>query len=58
MTQDEFASAFGFMINQIREWEQARARPFGGLRAYLLLIDKAPESVLALLQEKIPREAA
>ncbi|ORE89996.1 XRE family transcriptional regulator [Aurantimonas sp. 22II-16-19i] len=58
MTQDEFASAFGFTINQIREWEQARARPLGGLRAYLLLIDKAPESVLALLQEKIPREAA
>ncbi|TFF20652.1 transcriptional regulator [Jiella endophytica] len=58
MSQDDFASAFGFTINQIREWEQGRARPIGGVRAYLFLIERDPESVLALLRQKDPREAA
>jgi putative transcriptional regulator len=30
MSQEDFASAFGFTINQIRDWEQGRTRPIGG----------------------------
>ena len=51
LTQDDFASRFGFTVNQIREWEQQRARPLGGVRAYLMLIDQAPDRVLILLSE-------
>ncbi|MEH6718945.1 MAG: transcriptional regulator [Aurantimonas endophytica] len=58
MSQDAFASAFGFTINQIREWEQGRARPLGGVRAYLLLIERSPESILALLQDVGAHKAA
>ena len=50
-SQDDFASEFGFTVNQIRDWEQNRARPLGGVRAYLLLIDRQPEQVRQLLKE-------
>ena len=50
LTQDDFAAAFGFTINQIREWEQGRARPIGGLRAYLFLIERDPRMVLEMLK--------
>jgi putative transcriptional regulator len=57
LTQDGFATAFGFTINQIREWEQGRARPIGGLRAYLFIIDRDPQRVLDLLRVR-KRKAA
>ena len=49
MSQEDFASAFGFTINQIRDWEQGRTRPIGGLRAYLTMIDAEPDKVQDLL---------
>jgi putative transcriptional regulator len=50
MSQEDFASAFGFTINQIRDWEQGRTRPIGGLRAYLTMIDAEPGKVRELLE--------
>ena len=58
MSQDAFASAFGFTINQIREWEQGRARPLGGVRAYLMLIERSPDRILDLLQAAGANKAA
>lgn len=49
MTQDSFASAFGFTIHQIRQWEQGRSRPLGAMRAYLMLIERDPRAVLKFL---------
>ena len=49
--QDEFASEFGFSINQIRDWEQQRSRPLGAMRAYLMIIDKDPERIRQLLKK-------
>src|SRR3954451_15712088 len=49
MTQDRFASAFGFSVHQIRQWEQGRNRPLGAMRAYLLLIGQDPQFVLDVL---------
>ena len=49
LTQDDFASEFGFTVNQIRDWEQRRTRPTGGARAYLLLIESEPERIRELL---------
>ena len=51
LSQDDFAAHFGFSINQIRDWEQGRARPIGGVRAYLMLIDQNPQAVRDLLRE-------
>jgi putative transcriptional regulator len=49
MSQDLFASAFGFTVHQIRQWEQGRSRPLGAMRAYLMLIEQDPAAVLAHL---------
>jgi len=45
MTQEEFAARFGFSINTLRHWEQGKRRPEGPTRAYLLVIDRAPNAV-------------
>ena len=43
MTQRDFAGAFGFGFDQLKQWEQGRSRPLDGMRAYLLLIQAHPE---------------
>jgi putative transcriptional regulator len=50
LSQEDFASVFGFTINQIKDWEQGRARPLGGVRAYLMIIDRDPKAVIKILQ--------
>jgi len=51
LSQDAFASAFGFTLTQIRDWEQGRSRPLHSNRAYLMLIDHDPEGVLRALSD-------
>ncbi len=58
LSQDDFAAHFGFTVNQIKDWEQGRSRPLGGVRAYLMIIDRDPNSVLALLRSLRSRKAA
>jgi putative transcriptional regulator len=58
LSQEDFAAAFGFTINQIREWEQGRARPLGGVRAYLLIIERDAKRVLELLRNARGKTAA
>ena len=50
MTQDEFASQFGFSVNTLRHWEQGSRRPEDPTRAYLLVIERAPKAVRKALQ--------
>jgi putative transcriptional regulator len=57
LSQEDFASLFGFTLNQIRDWEQGRSRPLGGVRAYLMLIARAPNEVIGLLRQS-PRKMA
>ena len=57
LSQDAFARVFGFTINQIRDWEQGRARPLGGVRAYLMMIDGDPQAVRRIL-DTIRRDRA
>lgn len=57
MTQRDFASTFGFGIDQVKQWEQGRSRPLDGSRAYLLLIRQHPEQIAAML-EQVRAEAA
>lgn len=58
LTQDDFASEFGFSTSQIRDWEQNRFRPLGSDRAYLLIIDRDPEAVRRLLKLVMSDEVA
>jgi putative transcriptional regulator len=57
LSQEDFASAFGFTINQIRDWEQGRCRPLGGVRAYLMIIDRDPRTVIEILRTKVRKAA-
>jgi putative transcriptional regulator len=50
MSQEDFAAAFGFTLNQVRDWEQRRSRPLGGVRAYLLMIGTDADAVLKILR--------
>jgi putative transcriptional regulator len=50
LTQDDFAAEFGFTVTQIRDWEQGRSRPLGGVRAYLMIIDQDAASVRRILK--------
>ncbi|MCQ8279858.1 transcriptional regulator [Acetobacteraceae bacterium KSS8] len=50
LSQGDFAAAFGFTVHQVRQWEQGRNRPTGGIRAYLMVIDENPSEILALLR--------
>src|SRR5271157_6582408 len=58
LSQENFAYAYGFTIEQIRAWEQGRNRPLGGLRAYLMMIGSDPEGVMKLLQSTRKSKAA
>ena len=50
MTQQAFADRFGFSVNTLRHWEQGKRVPEGPTRAYLLVIDRAPEAVRKALR--------
>lgn len=45
MTQQEFASRFGFNVHTLRHWEHGIRQPEGPARAYLIVIDRAPQAV-------------
>jgi putative transcriptional regulator len=58
LSQDDFASNFGFTVHQIRQWEQNRSRPLGAVRAYLMIIERDPRRVLELLRTPTKSKAA
>lgn len=49
LSQDQFARRFGFTTARIRDWEQGRSKPDGAVRAYLLVITRAPDTVARAL---------
>lgn len=49
LTQQEFAGRYGFSVHTLRHWEQGLRQPEGSARAYLLVIDRAPEVVYRAL---------
>lgn len=50
LTQKDFASLFGFGLDQLKQWEQGRSRPMQALRAYLLLINSQPLQMVEALR--------
>ncbi|KFI27756.1 DNA-binding protein [Haematobacter massiliensis] len=56
LSQEDFATEFGFSIHQIRDWEQKRHRPLDGMRAYLIIIEQAPDRVREILRETAAKQ--
>ena len=50
LTQQAFAARFGFSVNTLRHWEHGTRQPEGPTRAYLLVIDRAPDVVAKALR--------
>ena len=50
MTQQTFAARFGFSINTLRHWEHGDREPEGPTRAYLIVIQRAPDTVQRALR--------
>lgn len=45
LTQAEFAMQFGFKLETVRNWEQAKRIPEASARALLKIIESEPEAV-------------
>ena len=52
MTQKEFALQFGIPIRTLQKWEQGDREPEGPARAYLAIIERIPEAVIAALRDE------
>ena len=51
MTQARFSAIFGSSLDAVKHWEGARRTPEAPVRAYLKVISKNPNAVLAALQD-------
>ncbi|GHT00750.1 transcriptional regulator [Synergistales bacterium] len=49
LTQASFAASFGLSLYTLRNWEQGKRQPEPAARAYLKVIEKAPETVRSVL---------
>jgi putative transcriptional regulator len=49
LTQEEFCIKYALSVASLRDWEQGRFSPDPTARAYLTIIDRAPEAVEAAL---------
>ncbi|WP_165072942.1 MULTISPECIES: helix-turn-helix domain-containing protein [unclassified Desulfovibrio] len=49
LSQTMFAEQFGFSVSTLRNWEQGKRKPDPAVRAYLRVIEKAPDTVRAAL---------
>jgi putative transcriptional regulator len=53
LTQEEFCSRYGLSVASLRDWEEGRFSPDPTARAYLTVIDRAPDAVeKALAQDE------
>lgn len=50
MTQAQFAERHGFSLGAVRDWEQGRRLPDGGIRAFLKVIAAEPQMVERVLE--------
>lgn len=52
LTQEEFAVRFGFSVNHLHDWEQSRTQPDASTQILLLVIEREPELVAAVVAQK------
>lgn len=51
LSQRAFAERFGLDLRAVQDWEQGRRKPTRSVASYLRVIDKAPEAVVAALED-------
>lgn len=51
LSQAGFAARFGLSLHTLRNWEQGKRTPDPAARAYLKVIEKAPDVVSSVLAE-------
>ena len=49
LSQSSFANRFGLSVYALRNWEQGKRQPDPSARAYLKVIEKAPDMVIKVL---------
>ena len=49
LSQSSFANRFGLSVYALRNWEQGKRQPDPAARAYLKVIEKAPDLVTRVL---------
>ncbi len=49
LSQEEFSARFHIPLGTLRDWEQGRKEPDAAARAYLVVIGRNPEAVIAAL---------
>ena len=45
LSQAKFACRYGFSVRTLQDWELGRAKPPSAARAYLIVIDRYPDTV-------------
>lgn len=58
LSQEGFAAEFCFSVTQVRDWEQGRSRPLDAARAYMMMIEVAPDVVRDLMAQLKSRAAS
>jgi putative transcriptional regulator len=53
MSQAKFAAAFALNPRTLQDWEQHKSEPDGAVRAYLTVIDRNPDAVVAALRSSV-----
>jgi putative transcriptional regulator len=53
MTQARFSSIFGFSLDAVKHWEGGRRTPESSARAFLTVIAKNPNAVIAALHPQL-----
>jgi putative transcriptional regulator len=55
MTQSRFSDTFGFSLDAVKHWEGGRRTPESSARAFLTVIAKNPNAVIAALHPQLPQ---
>jgi putative transcriptional regulator len=53
LTQEAFASRYGFAITTLRNWEQGIREPTGPARVLLMLLEKDPKGIEKIIDKVI-----
>jgi hypothetical protein len=53
MTQARFSDTFGFSLDAVKHWEGGRRTPESSARAFLTVIAKNPNAVIAALHPQL-----
>ena len=45
LSQSEFSRRYGFSVRTLQDWEMGRSKPPSAARAYLIVVERCPETV-------------